>query len=633
MTNSARPKLRPLVTETLCRRWRVVAGTVLLSVGLTAALTFTTPKRYQAEAKLTLAPLEDARVSTVVLQIEMDRLQSQAVARRALGTGAQEEQLQRLAASLRAETVPEPHRIRVTMQGTSPAAAREQLARVLKAYFAERSGTPASAGEAAFFGKQTDEHGEQLTLAQQKLTEFEGQHGIADLDEQKKLQVQRIATLEDQLDQVRMTLAQKRSRNEADKRQLSLTPARSGMGEPPAADAGSKEHLGTSLVALVNRRAELLKTLPPTDPQVAEVNAKIEATQKAIAGSSKPADPAGDVNPVYKQLSSQVAASTDELRTAVAQANEIAVELKQAKARLEELEQATATDAELKRNVAQAQGDYNLYAQKRAEVRNAEELDTAKMFAVSLAELPTASSTPVRPRPALSLGLAFAASLLLGTLLAFLADAWSRFVYTPAQLDALTGIPTLAMVAEDAIDNRPQYRSVLLALKAKDAHCVAFTSALSGEGLTELVARLATEAARQHGSRVAVMDVAALLRKFAATNDAGFAMKLEEAAAYWVLDLSAERAEAAMPVRGNTQQIFAERLSPMLEEMRSAFDCIFLDCPSLETSALAPALDRCVDGFVAVVTASQTRKQEIRELATTLGDTRSPLFGYVLRRS
>jgi hypothetical protein len=430
----------------------------------------------------------------------------------------------------------------------------------------------------------------------------------------------------------------------------------------------SQERLNTSLVELENRRTELARLYPPTDRQVVEINEKIATTQRAIAAAAEhpAAEASSDVNPVWQQLRSQVANSSGEISGMTAQRGQLQQDLKDAQGRLKELEEATLPNDELERKLTQAQADYTLYAQKRDEARISEELDKEKMFNVSMVQAPVASPRPTRPKPLLycASGLAFA--LLLGTLLALYADTSAEQVFTPLQLDALTGTRTMAVLADESDANQDlgngqlEFRRMLHGVRTAlgkrlgsgvgtglmtghevalaqeptraAGYCVGFASALAGEGTTYVVDRLAAVAAKQGNIRVAVLNVEALLRRFEAKEDVSFALKYYPAKRFWSLAVEPNEIIETPLRAGVAQGQFSSRLSLLLIEGRREFDLIFLDCPSFRASTLAGELDRCVDGYMAVVGAGMARRQNIEQMEAVLKDSHAPLLGYVLNR-
>lgn len=672
MTTYAPPKLRHTLAEAAFRRKGTLLLTLYVVGGLVLLGVVLLPRQYRATAKLlvqnlrstaplTTSPVEHTlqnnEVSPTEVNSEVDVLGSVAVARRTLGQNPtkpeskdDEKAVRQLKRRLTVEAVRQTDNIDVTLTGRTPEAAQQQLTELLNAYFEERASAARSAGAAEFFDRQVQGRGRVLDADQQALTAFEMEHGIADLEDQKKLQVQRIGAIEDQLRTTEAALAQQRSRVAAERNELARTPARSRTIERSITNQYSQERLNTSLVDLQNQKSELLKRYPPTDRQVVAVNEKIAITQRAVADArnSPAGETATDVNPVWQTLNAAVATSSGELSGLGGQEAELRRQRKDADARLNELEQATTTFNALQRKVTQSQADYTAYAQKRDEARIAQALDREKIFDVALVGAPTASPESIRPKALyLAAGLVFAA--LLGLLLAIYRDTSSEQVYTPAQLDTQTGTRTLAVFAdEDEADrygegNRVQFRRLLFAIRSAlgqpeigvapmpRGNCVAFTSAIRSEGVSTTVSHLATEAALQASSKVAVLDAAVLLHRFEAEGTVSFAMRFSEAKRHWMMAQSDDSSSVVMR-HGGTQGLFSTRLKPLLDQARGEFDLILIDCPSMAESTLSGELSRCVDGYVAVVGAGKARRQNLDDLRAVLKDVGAPLLGYVLNR-
>ena len=697
----APPKLRQIVTEAVFRRQRVVLMTMALVVGAVLLLSLLMHRSYQSTAKLvvqnvrTAAQLSTSSVDHLVSQgdisqaeinTEVDLLQSDDVARRALGSTAPDglgtEQgdraVRNLEHRLNVEAVHQTNVIDLKVESSSPRQANTDLQHVIDAYFEERAGTARNSGAAGFFDQQLKGKSAQLDQDQAALTAFEEQHGIADLDDQKKLQVQRISALQDQLAQIEGLLAAQRNKAQMEQQELSSTPPRSRTQERTITNQYSQERLNTSLVDLQNHRTELLKRYVPTDRQVTEIDDKIQTIRKAINEAS--VHPAGesatDINPVWQQLTLAVATSGGEISGLDGQRVTVAHQVTDARNRLNELEEATAAYGALRRKVQQSQADYTLYAQRRDEARISEALDREKLFNVGVLQKPLASPDPVRPKPLLYTAVAFVFALFLGIALSLYADLSGGQVHSPAQLEALTGMRTMATFADEELgkhlagSNRLQYRRVLISVRQaatglrsrfpdapsrssvvsaggasawareqiddiEPAHrgaCVAFTSSLRHEGVSFLAKHLATEAARQASSRVAVLDMPTLLHRFETLGEISLATRFDPEVEHWVLAAQDEPgAWSAVHKRGAQGQL-SSRLRPMLEQARREFDLLVLDCPSLQASTLATELSGCVDGYVAVVRANAARKQNIEDLISQLTGTSAPVLGYLLNR-
>ena len=721
----APPKLRQVVTEAVFRRGRIVLGTLLLVMGLTVFATLLMHRKYQSNAKLvvqnvrTAAQLSTSNVDRMVSQgdvspteinTEVDLLGSDEVARRALGLkgtlalgdeGA-DKAARDLEQRLSVEAVHQTNIIDVKLLANSPAKANADLQHVIDAYFEGRAGTARNSGAAGFFNAQLKTKEEQLNQDQAALTAFQVKNGIADLEEQIKLQVGHIATLGDQLAQAESLLAAQRKRTAMQKAELNGTPARSQTLQRTITNQYSQERLNTSLVDLENRRTELLKRYAPGDRQITEINEKMATIRAAVTEASQ--HPAGedatDINPLWQQLKLAVVTSGSDISALGGQTTELKRQIAAAKERLNQLEEASTAYGELRRRVQQSQADYTLYAQRRDEARISEALDREKLFNVAVLESPMASPEPVRPKPLLYLIVAFVFAALLGTTLALYADLSGGQVHSPAQLEAITGMRTLATFADAEPDaplaegNRLQLQRVLFAVRqatfaqAEDLQeeaamasfattsrgsngsfngspdvsrkgslneslnggghrgifqasarggCVALASSLRREGVSYLAGHMAAEAARQTSSRVAVLDMFTLLRRFESGCQGGaeavhVETHFDPGNRYWVLSGEAQAEVNDGVPQGDAQGRFSLWLRPTLEKLRGEFDLLVLDCPSLQASTLAAELAPCVDGYLAVVSANAARKQNIEDLIAQMNVTSAPLLGYLLNR-
>ena len=688
-------KLRQIVAEAVFRRKRIFVLTVVFVLLATAVLILLMPPVYKAQAKLMVQNVRAATplsatapehvntqddVSPSEINSEVDLLGSSMVARRSLGvptTGVEsrgtQAQLKELKNRLTVEAVHQTNLINLDYLAASPEQADRGLQKIIDAYFETRAGTARASGAEDFFDRQMQAAREQLDRTGTALTDYGLTHSIADLDDEKKLQLQRVSALQDGIAQADSNLALQRSRQSQQQRLLISTPARSRTVERTLTNQYSQERLTTSLVDLENRRADLVRRYAPSDRQILELDDKIANTRLAISDAAgKPAtETASDVNPIYQQLSTAVTMAAAEVSGTVAQRGTLQAQFDQAERRLDELEKATVDVDALKRAQEQAQHEYTLYAGRKSDARISAQLDKEKLFDVSLVQPPFSTAEPVRPRPLLYgvTGLVFA--FFAATLLSVYADTSSGIVYTPAQLDGVTGSRTLATLAVDDSStadnsNALEYRRLLFSIhralqqdeppppastfdaptfsSAADwprgtgpvTYVLALTSAIKGEGVTHVADHLAREATRQFGSNVAVLDVREMLAWFEAGRadpaaaDLAFGFHFLPDEGYWILSGDPETAAAYRPL--GTRGGFAARLCPWLERSRDSMDLILLDCPSNLESTLSTELEACIDGYLAIVDAGRVRKSAVDQLSAVLSDRRAPLLGYVLNR-
>ncbi len=688
------PKLRQLIAEAAFRHKRIVLTTIGVVCGLMLMVTVLMHNRYEASAKLLVQNIRSAAqlttsnvdhlvsqgdVSPAEINTEVDLLESDGVAQRAVApaivNGEDDlEAVKRLRRELSVQAVHQANVINLKMLGNTPDEAKAQLQELINAYFEERAGSASNSGAAEFFNSQLQQKTRQLNADQAALTAFEMQHGIADLDDQTKLQVARVSGLEDQIAQVSALLAAAQQKAATDARQLAQTSARSETQLRTITNQYSQERLNTALVELLNHRTELLKRYVPSDRQVVEINDKIATTKQAISeAADNPAkEQASDANPVWVQLSTQVATSGGAIGSLQGQQAAIRSQIAEARSRLNELEEAAGAYGELRRRMQQSQADYTLYAQRRDDARISEALDQQKLFNVAVVQPPLASLERVRPKPVLYMVCAFVFALCTGVALAIYVDLSGGRVHTPAQLDAWTGMRTLATLADEYLTpgmseaNNRQFRRILFTVRQAVAdlrrssqdeamrfgrveaqrslfrsvvvdgdpfgYCIAFTSALPGEGVSFIVNRLAAEASRQISGRVAVLDTKALLESPELDQGIRPSMCLDAGAEHWVLALP-ETSPGKLPQSTPDRRAqLSLGLRAVLREVRQEFDLVLLDCPSLHVSTVAGEMGSCIDGYVSVVQAGKVRKQNLEDLTFQLASGHAPILGHILNR-
>jgi hypothetical protein len=248
------------------------------------------------------------------------------------------------------------------------------------------------------------------------------------------------------------------------------------------------------------------------------------------------------------------------------------------------------------------------------------------------------------------------------------------------------------------VDYRKLVKAIRTSLARPDGSprgvCVAFTSALEGEGVSYVVRTTVDAAAAESAQRVALLDMEALSSLAGPGGPARILMRRDPVSLAWKLAANAnepilrpvdavaqpkpEVSEDAAKADGLAEGVVNDRvadtlrgsgtadansapkrvdpranrvreaaaidlgdlhgdlfwvgLDKVLERAREEFSLTLLDCPSLRGSSLAMELDSDVDGYVAVVGAGMVRQRQLEQVTKQLEQTRSPLIGYVLNR-
>jgi capsular polysaccharide biosynthesis protein len=150
------------------------------------------------------------------------------------------------------------------------------------------------------------------------------------------------------------------------------------------------------------------------------------------------------VNTVWQELNSARAKDEIVRNGQTARHTALAAQLLTSQKELAELQTLTVQYNELTRRVQEGDSNYKAFAEKRDEAQIADAMDRQKLLNVAIAEPPTSSVIPVRPRRMMNLALGLFTAFFLACCLVFFAEISREDVTTPAELQACGGYPVLA---------------------------------------------------------------------------------------------------------------------------------------------------------------------------------------------
>jgi uncharacterized protein involved in exopolysaccharide biosynthesis len=338
--------------------------------------------------------------------------------------------------------------ITISYSSNSPQLSAAVLKRLGELYLEKHLQLNHPKGASDFFKDKADEYQTQLKEAEKRFSEFQQSNSLVALSQQKDLTLQKTADAKTNLLQAEASLNEATNRIARIEQQLASIPARVVTQSRQLPNQYSTERLNTMLVELQNRRTQLLTKFRPDDRLVREVDEQIRTTREALARAEAKTsvEEATDLNPLRQTLETELSRARLDQTGARARRDTLAAQLQQYEAALKKLESDTTKHDDLEREKQQAEENYQLYAKKREEARIADELDRQKITNVSIAEAATVPQLPSSPNRPLNLilGVVLAAFLSLGSV--FTAEMLSDAVYTPRQLEALTGATVLATV-------------------------------------------------------------------------------------------------------------------------------------------------------------------------------------------
>jgi len=469
------------------RRKTLVLVTFLTVIMGTALVTFLLPNRYESRIKILVknqrvdvaitpeatagapAPAADAEVTENQINSEIELLTSkdlltQVVKDTGLANNESdllgralpepiriEKAVNRLTKDLSINAVRKANIITINYASGSPQLSASVLKKLGDLYLEKHLKLNHPTGATDFFQGKTDEYESQLKQAEQKLTDFQQSNNLVVLSQQKDLTLQRTAEAKAKMLDADTAYNEATNRIARVEQQLAAIPKRITTQSRQLPNQYSAERLNTMLVELQNKRTQLLTKFRPEDRLVREVDEQIRTTQNALdrAEQRTSVEEATDLNPLRQTLETELSRARLDQSGAKARRDTVAGQLTQYEGALKKLEADTAKHDDLQREKKEAEDNYQLYSKKREEARIADELDKQKITNVSIAEAATVAQLPSWPNRPLNFLLGFCLAAFLSVTSVFSAEMLSDAVYSPRQLEALTGAPVLATVPEN----------------------------------------------------------------------------------------------------------------------------------------------------------------------------------------
>jgi uncharacterized protein involved in exopolysaccharide biosynthesis len=350
--------------------------------------------------------------------------------------------------NLAVELIRKSNVIHVTYTAKSPEEAQDMLKRLLNAFMSKQREIELPGGASSFFAEQVSQYKKQLEAAQRDLASFQQRVGLVSLPERETQLEKEVSDLESERRLVDLQLADATHRLSSNETQLRQIPNRQSTIERTVPYQTAVEQLNTLLAQLKNKREELLTKYVPTDRLVVENERQIENTTNSLVrlNDSSSREKSTDVNPLWQQVQSAVAISTSDVSALKAKQDGLVTQISKSKADLSNIEGMTVDYSALRHRVTELENNYQLYTQKRDEAAMAAAMDQQKLLNVAVAELPTISFVPIKPRPILNIALGIFTAIFVACCAVFFAEMGRDTVSNARELENLSRYPVLASV-------------------------------------------------------------------------------------------------------------------------------------------------------------------------------------------
>lgn len=291
----------------------------------------------------------------------------------------------------------------------------------------------------------------------------------------------------------------------------------------------------------------------------------------------------------------------------------------------------------------------------RAFAKAVPKLQSGSALRVSIVEPALTPSEPVRPRTKLNVVLGLALGLVLGGGSALLRDFLDRTVKTPEELEAAVEAPVVGAIPPFKAAKQPIPVATEPRAAASEAFrklrtnfaflgvdrgslCCVITSPAAADGKSTVAANLAIALA-QAGQRVALVDAdlrrPSLHRIFGLEQRVGTTTVLLDKAD--ALD-ALQQPHSALPAiltsgqlpPNPSEMLGSGRMRQLIEELRSAFDVVLVDCAPLLPVTDPMVVSHFADGVLLITRAGTTTRDQAQAARIACTKAGATVFGTVL---
>lgn len=496
----------------------------------------------------------------------------------------------------------------------------------------------------AWYGERLVVLREQLQESERKVADYRAQHGLVET-QHGAIDKQQVSELSAQLVLARAQTAEKRAKFEQAERVSRASGANAAVAEVLQSTLIS--NLRTQEAEVARREADLSAKYAAGHPLVVNVRAERADLRRAIAA---------EVQRVISNFRNEyeVAQKREEsLEQSLAQFTNVATANDSVKIKLRELE----------RDVESNRALYESFLANSKSAREQTTLEASESRVITPAIIPNAPSFPRKP---LFLGFALVFGFAAGVGLAFLLDYIENGFMTAEQAESVLELPVLSVLPAVPESDRAQagkslsipefverkplarfsesVRSVRVGASLSDVdnppRLLQVTSSVPGEGKSTIAASLAMSAAAS-GQRVLLIDAdlrhPSTSKMFGAEQKSGLVELLSGALPSSSVLLQINQTLVVLPAGSNTKNapdlLGSQKMSAFISAARDAYDLVIVDTPPVTAVVDSQVVANLTDKIVFVIEWERTPREVVLRSLNLLGDLRHKIAGVVLNKA
>lgn len=337
--------------------------------------------------------------------------------------------------------------INLYFEAEAPALAQRVLTELMDAYLDERVSVHSTVGSRDFFAEQCRLSQQQLGDLEQQLKAALSGAGTSSIEEELRVTLDRIGSLETDIDRAESLRAASQARAEQLRASLAGLPetivTSTTTGYPNVAADAMRERL----YELQLREQELASKYNEESRQIQEIRRQIAEAQSLLSQEHPlRAQTTTAVNAARQQAESALLAEQANLTALEAEAGTLRQKLSEARAKLSGLEDTAAGIRRLKREIEIQEANYVKYAENLEQARIDQALDAGRISNIAVVQPATLPVKAVRPNRSLQLSLGLFFGLFGALVLASGCEYLDHTVKAPRDITEKLDLRALAWV-------------------------------------------------------------------------------------------------------------------------------------------------------------------------------------------
>lgn len=361
--------------------------------------------------------------------------------------GERDRAIRRILDRLEVSPVRRSNVIRIAYDSHSPELSQDVVSKVIDEFVKRHVRLNRTEGAHEFLGEQADRSRREVAELEQELRNLKTETGLASPDDQRKIIVERIGLLEDELARATSETAAAEARIERLKDLLATLPETELASETTGIGNEGTDGMRQQYYALQIRAKELEAKCTEAHPLLREVRRQAEAAA-AVLSREEPtrSQVTTAMGKPYEQVRLELAREEPLLWSLRATGETLRLQLAEVRGQLKTLNENELRIARLQREVDLGDAKYRKYATNLEQSRIDQAVESERISNVSVAEEATYNLKPVRPRKLVNLALGLLVGVFGGIGLALAAEYMDHSLATPEQIEEKLGLPALVSI-------------------------------------------------------------------------------------------------------------------------------------------------------------------------------------------